>query len=74
MKTEAALMTAVIALAGCGAETAERETAVATENTDSIARPMIDAMDDAKALEDQVMQHKAAIDAALDEAQHKDDE
>lgn len=73
MKTRAALVFLGLVLGACGAETADRETAQ-TETGESIAQPMIDAIDDAKAVEDEVMQQKEELDAALEEAEKAADD
>lgn len=69
MKAKAALLILGLALAACSADTTDQETAAEPETGESNAQPMVDAMDDAKAVEDQVMQQKEDIDAALDEAE-----
>lgn len=67
MKARAALVFLGLVLGACGAETADQETAE-TEAGESNAQPMIDAVDDAKAVEDKVTQQKEELDAALEEA------
>lgn len=68
MTAKAALPILCLALAACSAETPDQQT-TEPEAAESIAQPMVDAMDDAKAVEDQVMQQKEDIDAALDDAE-----
>ena len=69
MKIKAALLVLGLALTACGADTTDPEPAIDPEAGESIAQPMVDAMDDAKAVEEQVKQQKEEVDAALDEAE-----
>ena len=69
MKTTAALVLLGLALGACGAENAGRETAEPEADT-SIAEPLTDAINDAKAVEDKVMEQKEEVDAALEDAEN----
>ena len=73
MKTTAALVFLGLVLGACGAETADQEPAE-PEAGASIAEPMTDAIQEAKAVEGEVMQQKEEIDAALDEAEKAADD
>ena len=73
MKTTAALAFLGLVLGACSADKADQEPAD-TAAGESIAQPMIDAIDDAKAVEGKVMQQKAEVDAALDEAEKAADD
>ena len=73
MKTRAAWVFLGLVLGACGAETADQE-AAETAAGESIAQPMIDAIDDAKAVEGKVMQQKEELDAALEEAEKAADD
>lgn len=73
MITRTALISISLVLGACGAEPADQEP-VSTEAGESIAQPMIDAIDDAKAVEGKVMQQKEELDAALEEAEKTADE
>ncbi len=68
MKSKAAATVLCLLLAGCGAETANEEPAATTENPEGFAEPLTDAIEDAKAVEDEIMRQKAEIDAAIEEA------
>lgn len=70
MKIKAAMIVLGLMLAACGAETpSEEPAAAATEDPESLAEPMTDAMDEARAVEDQVMEQKEEVEAALEEAE-----
>lgn len=73
LKTTAALIFLGLVLGACGADPADQELAE-PEAGESIAQPMIDAVDDAKAVEGQVMQQKEELDAALEEAEKSADD
>jgi hypothetical protein len=68
MRTRAALIVLGLVLAACGADRADPETANATEDRDALIESMTDAMDDAKAVEGKLMEHKDAVDQALEDA------
>ena len=68
MKTRAALIVLGLVLAACGADRADPGTAADTDDRDSLIEPMTDAMDDAKAVEGKLMEHKDAVDQAVEDA------
>jgi hypothetical protein len=67
-ETRAALIVLGLVLAACGGDRANPETAAETEDRDSLIEPMTDAIDDAKAVEGKLMEHKDAVDQALEDA------
>jgi hypothetical protein len=73
MKTTAALVFLGLVLGACGADTADQERSE-TPAGESIAQPMIDAVDDAKAVEGKVIQQKEELDAALEDAEKPADD
>lgn len=61
-------------LAACGGEPPEPEAAAdedAAQADDNIAQPLVDSLEKAKAVDQQVQQRKADVDAALEEAEGK---
>jgi hypothetical protein len=68
MRIKALLIGLGLVLGGCSGG-GDQETAGETEDRDSMVQPMVDAMDDAKAVEDQVMEHKQDIDDAVEDAE-----
>ncbi|HZD54607.1 MAG TPA: hypothetical protein VE175_16275 [Woeseiaceae bacterium] len=61
------------ALGACGGGEKETTAEPETEGQASFAEPMTEAVEKAKAVEDQVMQHKEAIDEAVEAAEDADE-
>ena len=68
MKTRATLVVLGLVLGACVAENADQAAAEPPADT-SIAEPMTDAINDAKAVEDKAMEQKEEVDAALEDAE-----
>ena len=65
--TSIAFLGSLLLLGACGG--AHDEAAPAADTEDSIAAPLHDSIEKAEAVEDQVMEHKEAIDEALEKAE-----
>jgi hypothetical protein len=71
MKTKTALIVLGFMLAGCGGG-ADDEALPEPEATGSVAESITEPMERAKAVEDQAMEHKDAIDEAVEDAEAED--
>jgi len=68
MKAAIVTLAAMLALAACNGEIEPQATAE-PEDEESVFDPMTDQIEKAKQVEDTAMQHKADIDAAIEESE-----